>query len=240
MGSDLDFPSGSDLDFPRQFREPEKSRSDPREDSNMRIPVSLVLATALVLVFTGAAAAQGKGGPHGGNAGTAPTKASGKGGPTKTTSPPKSHANGHTKSGDATTSTAPAKKTTTATTAASGTTLTPVQQKLQQNTNLASKLQSRLPDGTDLNAAAGDFRNLGQFVAAVNVSNNLGLDFQTLKTAMTKDGKSLGQAIQAQKGTVDGATVAARAERDADTEIRSTEKSSKSPKTKTKSDGGRP
>jgi hypothetical protein len=107
-------------------------------------------------------------------------------------------------------------------------TLTPVQQKLQKNTNLAAKLQTRLPAGTDLNTAAGGFRNLGQFVAAVNVSNNLGLDFTTLKTAMVTDGKSLGQAIQAQKGTTVNATEQAhKAERDADVEIRSTEKTSK-------------
>ena len=106
--------------------------------------------------------------------------------------------------------------------------LTPVQQKLQKNTNLAGKLQSRLPAGTDLNTAAAGFRNLGQFVAAVNVSNNLGLDFTTLKTAMVTDGKSLGQAIQSQKGTTVNATEQAqRAERDADTMIRSTEKNGK-------------
>ena len=81
-----------------------------------------------------------------------------------------------------------------------------MQQKLQKNTNLAGKLQSRLPAGTDLNTAAAGFRNLGQFVAAVNVSNNLGLDFTTLKTAMVTDGKSLGQAIQSQKGTTVNAT----------------------------------
>jgi hypothetical protein len=224
----------------------------------MRISVSLVCSAAMVVVFAGGVAAQGKSSPkpkvttaatgHGSHAGTTPKAA-----PTKTTtSAPKSPATGHPKTVDAhgKKATSPATKsspkespkstttTTTSTTPPTGTTLTPVQQKLQQNTNLASKLQSRLPPGTNLNTAAGDFRNLGQFVAAVNVSNNLGLDFQTLKTAMTKDGKSLGQAIQAQKTTVDGTTVAAHAEHDADMEIRSTEKSPKAPKAKTKSDGG--
>ena len=112
----------------------------------------------------------------------------------------------------------------TGTTPATQTPLTPVQQKLQKNTNLASKLQSRLPAGTDVTKAAAGFKNLGQFVAAVNVSNNLGLNFTTLKTAMVTDGKSLGQAIQAQKGTtVDASTEATRAQTDADTLIRSTE-----------------
>ena len=126
--------------------------------------------------------------------------------------------------------------TTTTTTTPTGTAipLTPVQQKLQKNTNLAGKLQSRLPAGTDLNPAAAGFRNLGQFVAAVNVSNNLGLDFTTLKTAMVTDGKSLGQAIQSQKGTTVNATEQAhRAERDADTMIRSTEKTEKTGKKST-------
>ena len=106
-------------------------------------------------------------------------------------------------------STASAKKTelakTTTSTPGTGatptTTLTPVQQKLQQNTNLASKLETRLPKGTDLMTAAEGFRNLGQFVAAVNVSNNLGIDFVNLKTSMVDDGLSLGQSIQTWKPT---------------------------------------
>jgi hypothetical protein len=94
-------------------------------------------------------------------------------------------------------------------------TLTPVQQKLQKNTNLAGKLQSRLPAGTDLMDAAADFRNLGQFVAAVNVSNNLGIDFAMLKTKMVDDGLSLGASIQALKPTASGTVEAQRAEYDA-------------------------
>jgi hypothetical protein len=213
----------------------------------MRISVSLACSAAVVVMFAGGAAAQGKGGPkpkttspptaHSGHAPAAPKNA-----PTKTTTAaPKSHPTGHTKTGDtASTHGKPTTTTTTTTSSAApaGATLTPVQQKLQQNTNLSSKLQSRLPAGTDLNAAAAGFRNLGQFVAAVNVSNNLGLDFPTLKTAMVTNGSSLGQAIQAQKKTVDGTTIASRAEHDAEIEIRSTEKTPKS--TKTKSSGGRP
>lgn len=112
--------------------------------------------------------------------------------------------------------------TTTTTTATTGP-LTPVQQKLQRNTNLASKLESRLPAGTDLMTASEGFRNLGQFVAAVNVSNNLGIEFSKLKTAMVDDGMSLGQAIQSRRSSVDGTLEANRAQRDADTLIRSTD-----------------
>lgn len=139
---------------------------------------------------------------------------------------------------------AKAKTTSSATTAktTSTTTLTPVQQKLQRNTSLASKLQSRLPAGTDLNAAALGFRNLGQFVAAVNVSNNLGIPFAQLKTRMVDQGMSLGQAIQdARPTTTDPGAIVNRAERDADIEIRATEQTTTVGRSKTrpKLSGGR-
>ena len=94
--------------------------------------------------------------------------------------------------------------------------LTPVQQKLKQNTNLAAKLESRLPKGTNLMTAAEGFRNLGQFVAAVNVSNNLGISFDELKTKMVTNNMSLGQAIQATRPLTASPTIEAqRAEYDA-------------------------
>ena len=210
----------------------------------MRAIVWMVCAVMLI-GSASEAAAQGKSAPkvktttpaagaatHGKSATHKPAAAPKTTASTKTTGSPKTTAStkatGSTKTpGHAKTTAA---TTTTTTTTTTGTTipLTPVQQKLQKNTNLAAKLQSRLPGGTDLNTAAAGFRNLGQFVAAVNVSNNLGLDFTTLKTAMVTDGKSLGQAIQSQKGTTVNATEQAqRAERDADTMIRSTEKNGK-------------
>lgn len=133
-----------------------------------------------------------------------------------------------TKSSEKSTSSAP---TTTSTTTAAGdgpgTTvpLTPVQQKLQRNTNLADKLQGRLPLGTDLMTAAAGFRNLGQFVAAVNVSNNLGITFTELKTRMVDDGLSLGQAIQKSKTTSDPYVQAQQAEYDAQRMIAESESS---------------
>jgi hypothetical protein len=104
------------------------------------------------------------------------------------------------------------------------TTLTPVQQKLQKNGNLADKLLSRMPEGTDMTglmAAADGFRNLGQFVAAVNVSNNLGLKFTDLKTRMVDEGMSLGQAIQDVKKTTNVQAEVTRAETEADAMIKS-------------------
>jgi hypothetical protein len=76
------------------------------------------------------------------------------------------------------------------------TTLSPVQQKLQRNTNLAAKLRSRLPAGTDLMLASAGFRSLGQFVSAVNASYNHNLAFDGLKQRIVYDGMSLGQAMQ--------------------------------------------
>lgn len=110
--------------------------------------------------------------------------------------------------------------TTDATTPNAGDTpLTPVQEKLQRNTNLASKLEKklegRLPAGTDLMDAALGFKNLGQFVAAVNVSTNLQLDFIELKTRMVDRKMSLGQAIQDLKATASATVEAQRAEYDA-------------------------
>jgi hypothetical protein len=98
-----------------------------------------------------------------------------------------------------------------------------VQEKLQKNTALASKLASRLPAGTDVTAAAAGFRNLGQFVAAVNVSNNLGIPFAQLKTKMTVEGKSLGQSIQALKAGSTGTVEAQHAEYEARVLITTTE-----------------
>jgi hypothetical protein len=127
--------------------------------------------------------------------------------------------------------------TSTSTTSGTGTTgttttLTPVQQKLQRNTNLADKVSGRLPAGTDLMTASEGFRNLGQFVAAVNVSNNLGIPFTDLKTRMVDDGMSLGRAIQGLRPTADTTTEVRRAETTANTWIGETETSQAQSKTK--------
>ena len=75
------------------------------------------------------------------------------------------------------------------------TNLSHAQQLLTKNANLRAQMESRLPAGTDVIAAASDFRNLGQFVAAVNASHNQGYDFLQLKALMTgPNALSLGQA----------------------------------------------
>ena len=61
----------------------------------------------------------------------------------------------------------------------------PVSDKISRNPNLAAKVASRLPSDMTLAQASTGFRNQGQFIAAVNVSKNLGIDFVKLQTAMT-------------------------------------------------------
>ncbi len=119
---------------------------------------------------------------------------------------------------------APAATAPAVTAAPVGMPLTPVQEKLQKNTNLAAKLATKLPAGTDVMAAAAGFRNLGQFVAAVNVSSNLRIPFDRLKTSMVTDGKSLGQSIQALKPVASATVEAQHAEYDARGMIADSEK----------------
>ena len=98
--------------------------------------------------------------------------------------------------------------------------LTPVQTRLEQDPQLASRLRGRLPAGVDLLDAAHGFRNLGQFVAAVNVSRNLGIPFGSLRHRMVNDGMSLGQAIKAERPDSDANRIARRAELEAEEWIR--------------------
>jgi hypothetical protein len=64
----------------------------------------------------------------------------------------------------------------------------PVGEKLTKNTKLRSKIETRLQaagyEGTVYQAAYG-FRNLGQFVAATNVSQHTGIPFEQLRIQMT-------------------------------------------------------
>jgi hypothetical protein len=155
----------------------------------------------------------------------------------KTTAP--SHGSKPTKPAhaDEVAKTASTSRTTTTTSSSARTPLTPVQQKLQKNTQLAAKVLSRLPAGTDLMAASDGFKNLGQFVAAANVSHNLGIPFDQLKASMVDEGASLGQSILTLKKSANSDLEAQRAEREANTMISEAEtvspsKTPKSAKTK--------
>lgn len=72
---------------------------------------------------------------------------------------------------------------------------------LTQNTKLSSNLAALLPAGTDLQLAAQGFKNLGQFVAAVHVSHNLGIPFACLKADMMDTAPAAGVTCPAGTGT---------------------------------------
>jgi hypothetical protein len=97
---------------------------------------------------------------------------------------------------------------------------------LTQNTKLAGKLSALLakqsPPITDLQAASSGFKNLGQFVSAVHVSNNLHIPFTTLKTEIMKDG-SLGKAIKALRPDADSKAETKTAKKQTDEDVRESE-----------------
>jgi hypothetical protein len=146
---------------------------------------------------------------------------------TKTTTTKAAKAEGKgNKKATTTTATTTTPTETTPTTPAPGETveLTKVQEKLKRNTNLAAKLEQRLGSTVDLMDAADGFRNLGQFVAAVNASyNHEGISFTELKTLMVDDGYSLGQAMQKLKAE-NATTEARRAETEANRMIETSER----------------
>lgn len=101
-----------------------------------------------------------------------------------------------------------------------------VSDRLQDNTKLSSKLQSLLPPGTNLQQAAQGFKNLGQFVAAVHVSHNLGIPFDQLKAKMIGPPKeSLGEAIHALKPAASSKEEAKKADKQAKQDMDDSKKS---------------
>ena len=141
-----------------------------------------------------------------------------------TTTTTKAHGNPHT------TTAAPS---TTATTDLQRTPATiqanPIAEKLQ-NKPLGARLEKMLPPGMTLDTASSGFKNQGQFVAAVHVSQNLGIPFADLKATMlgipvgtttveTTSPMSLGQAIQRLKPFANATTEATRAATQATTDL---------------------
>lgn len=101
-----------------------------------------------------------------------------------------------------------------------------VSERLQDNTRLSAKLQSLLPAGTNLPQAAQGFKNLGQFVAAVHVSHNLGIPFSDLKAKMIgPPSESLGKAIQALKPDANVKEESTKAEKQAKQDLDDSTKS---------------
>lgn len=81
-----------------------------------------------------------------------------------------------------------------------------------RNPKLQARLQAMLPPGMTLEDAAAGFRNQGQFIASLHVSNNLGIPFEDVKVQMVDHQASLGQAIQTLKPQSDATVEAQRAE----------------------------
>lgn len=106
-----------------------------------------------------------------------------------------------------------------------------VADQVTRNTNLATRLQGLFPAGADIQKEAAGFRNLGQFVAAAHVSRNLDIPWTDLKAKMTGNHAArLGQAIHELKPQADVKTETAKAEKQAERDI----KDSSQTKTKTK------
>ncbi len=97
------------------------------------------------------------------------------------------------------------------------------EQALDQNQNLSAKLQTLLPAGTTPQQACGGFKNLGQCVAAIHVSHNLGLPFPDLKSKLTGSGaESLGKAIHGLKPDVNANAEKKKAEKQAKQDLTAT------------------
>src|SRR5262249_12612030 len=111
--------------------------------------------------------------------------------PHKTTTSTTSTTTSGTSSGSTTTTSGGTTTTSSGSTTTSGgsttttTPLNPIAQKITSKTQVASKVKTMLPTGMTLDQASLGFKNQGQFIAALHVSQNLGIPFADLKTAMT-------------------------------------------------------
>ena len=201
------------------------------------------MAVALVLLTPVYVAGQGRGGA------VHPVKTTH--GPTARTQGPSTTARGTSKTAHgpsathgkpkATTTTTTARthgkaRTTTASTSTSGSGTTtgtipnPIAQKIGAKPQLSSKVTKMLPPGMTLQTASAGFKNQGQFIAALHVSQNLNIPFKDLKAAMlgttpspttpggspttgtTSGPMSLGQAIKKLRPSADAGAEAAHAE----------------------------
>jgi len=177
-----------------------------------------------------------------------PTTHGGSKSTTATTTTTKTHGNPHTTAKPSGTSTAGTTTATTTTSATTGTptstgttatttttTLNPIAQKLQGKP-LGGRIEKMLPANMTLNTASAGFRNQGQFIAAVHVSQNLGIPFADLRAAMlglprpgthstpntTLTPLSLGQAIKQLRPLANAPTEASHAETQAPADLSTT------------------
>jgi hypothetical protein len=88
-----------------------------------------------------------------------------------------------------------------------------VPEHLAAQPQLSQRLQGMLPAGMTIDQAAAGFKNVGQFVAAVNVSRNLGIPFDQLKAQVTGPSPiSLGAAIHTLKPDADASAAVQQAQ----------------------------
>jgi len=176
----------------------------------MRVTAIAVTAGAIMFLnLTTASADQ-----HGRGAGSAAHAQSASSGP-KTTgnsthgASPKSTSTtkGSKPSGTTTSTTTPSGGTTTASTPPN-----PIATKISSKPQLNAKIATMLPRGMTLDQASRGFKNQGQFIAALHVSQNLGIPFKDLKNDMTVKHLSLGQSIQDLKPTARSGDEARKAE----------------------------
>jgi hypothetical protein len=115
-----------------------------------------------------------------------------------------------------TTTTTPTTTTTTTTTR-----LNPIAAKISSHPQQAARIQQMLPQGMTLNQASRGFRNQGQFIAALHVSQNLNIPFRDLRRAMTgPNAMSLGQAIHTLRPSANSTVEANRANHQTTADLR--------------------
>jgi hypothetical protein len=95
----------------------------------------------------------------------------------------------------------------------------PIAAKIAAKPQLNVRIATMLPKGMTLEQASKGFKNQGQFIAALHVSQNLGIPFASLKKDMVGKHLSLGQSIQDLKPTVHSADEARRGQIAADHDL---------------------
>ena len=99
--------------------------------------------------------------------------------------------------------------------------------RIESNTALAARVKPLLPQNMTLAQASSGFKNQGQFIAALHVSQNLHIPFDQLKAKMTgSESMSLGAAIHAAKPELSQAKANEEAKK-AEREAKETERSDK-------------
>lgn len=93
----------------------------------------------------------------------------------------------------------------------SGNTSSSVTTHIQSNPALMSKVQAMLPPRMSMDEAAAGFKTQGQFIAALEASNNLKIPFDQLHTRMTgSNSVSLGAAIKQARPEMDEKSISAQ------------------------------